>query len=64
MKKLLLVELGPVAYLSLVTTFVVADYVHQLQVRPEFKSVRTWFMLSPHIGTILYCYLILLFIVN
>ena len=39
MKKLLLVELGPVADLSLVTTLVVADYVHQLQVQPEFKSV-------------------------
>ena len=39
MKKLLLVELCPVADLSLVTAFVMADYVHQLQVRPEFKSV-------------------------
>ena len=39
MEKLLLVELSPVADLSLVTTFVVADYVHQLQVQPEFKSV-------------------------
>ena len=39
MKRLLLVELSPVADLSLVTTFVMADDVHQLQVQPEFKSV-------------------------
>ena len=37
--KLLLVEHGPVADLSLVTSFVMADYVNQLQVRPESSSI-------------------------
>ena len=44
-----MVELRPVADLSLVTTLVVADYVHQLQVRPECKSVRTWFIFFPRL---------------